>query len=62
MTYCSIFFFLNFKARSTPYELRFHTNGLEASEGDQGNLGFCLTYQQLPCPASFHNNMNNFFV
>ncbi|XP_046633822.1 uncharacterized protein LOC124313125 [Daphnia pulicaria] len=47
--------------RSVPFELRYYTNGLESSEGDQGNLGFCLTYQQEPCPASL-NKFQNMFI
>nr|CAH0109312.1 unnamed protein product [Daphnia galeata] len=47
--------------RSVPFELRYYTNGLEAGEGDQGNLGFCLTYQQEPCPASL-NKFQNMFI
>ncbi|XP_045034723.1 uncharacterized protein LOC116936379 [Daphnia magna] len=47
--------------RSVPFELRYFTNGLEAGEGEQGNLGFCLTYQQEPCPAST-NRFQNIFI
>lgn len=49
-------------ARSTPFEIRYHTDGFEALNGEQGNLGFCLTYQQLPCPAMINTNLNNFVV
>ncbi len=60
-TFCM--FCVLFLARSVPYELRYFTNGLEAGEGEQGNLGFCLTYQQLPCPASVNNfNFMNMII
>jgi len=42
---------------STPYQLRYHTNDKEASDGDQGNLGFCLQYQQSACPPSSNSQL-----
>jgi hypothetical protein len=59
VSFCLLNF--HFLARSVPFELRYYTNGLESSEGDQGNLGFCLTYQQEPCPASL-NQFQNMFI
>lgn len=54
----SFCYLLPISARSVPFELRFFSNALEARDGDQGNLGFCLTYQQLPCPVSANNFLN----
>ena len=49
--------FLLFEGSSTPYQLRYHTNDKEASDGDQGNLGFCLQYQQSACPPSSNSQL-----
>ena len=42
---------------SVPFELRYHTDGTEAAAGDQGNLGFCLQYDQKPCLPSMNTNI-----
>ncbi|KAK2712320.1 uncharacterized protein LOC136025094 [Artemia franciscana] len=37
---------------SSPFEIRYYTDNVEASAGEQGNLGFCLNYKQQMCSST----------
>jgi hypothetical protein len=49
VNHCTVTVIIYFAASSKPFVLTVVTDDAELTNGDAGNRGFCLIYQQIPC-------------